>query len=215
MFFAYFTAVLSVLLGLLLGDWGLKLFGLTTETPAGIGVAKAWQASVIVIGILVTTRLCGEDFASLHLRKGRLLLGLSLGFIGAAVCVALSLQQPDVKAFGLSRFILLIPWMLLFVVPNAFMEELFFRGLFLGRYEPLMGKWLAILSTALAFTAAHMQASYTQVMGMLGFLVVLFVFAIAWGWLMQKTGSLWGSVLFHVGADTVIILAVFKAFGAV
>ena len=32
---------------------------------------------------------------------------------------------------------------------------------------------------------------------------------------MQKTGSLWGSVLFHAGADLLIILPIFSNFGAV
>jgi uncharacterized protein len=91
------------------------------------------------------------------------------------------------------------------------MEELVFRGLFLGRYEPLLGKWLTILSTALVFTLAHAQVSYTTPVG---FLVVLFGLAIAWGWLMHKTGSLWGSALFHAGADLLIILPIFSSLGA-
>ena len=67
-------------------------------------------------------------------------------------------------------------------------------------------KWLAIFSTALVFTLAHVQVSYTTPVG---FLVVLLVLAIAWGWLMRKTGSLWGSALFHAGADLLIILPIF------
>jgi hypothetical protein len=144
--------------------------------------------------------------------KGRLMLGLSVGLITAAALLVLFMLQPAVRALGTARLMSLAPWMLLFVAANAFMEELLFRGLFLGRYEPLIGKWLAILSTALAFTLAHMQATYAA--NVWGFLLVLFGFSIAWGWLMQKTGSLWGSVLFHAGADLLIILPVFSSFGA-
>lgn len=213
-FFAYFTAVLGLSLGFFFGDWGLRLFGLTTQTPAGIAIAKFSQASLIVIGVLATARLCGEDLASLHIRKGRhLTLGLSVGLAGAAACVVLTLQQPAIRALGTAKLVSLIPWILLFVVSNGFMEELVFRGLFLGRYEPLLGKWLAIVSTALAFTLAHMQVTYTA--DLLGFLLVLFGLSIAWGWLMQKTGSLWGSALFHAGADLLIILPIFSNFGAV
>jgi membrane protease YdiL (CAAX protease family) len=46
------------------------------------------------------------------------------------------------------------------------------------------------------------------------FLVVLFGLAIAWGWLMHRTGSLWGSALFHAGADLLIILPIFSSLGA-
>jgi len=211
-FFAYFTAVLGLTLGFFFADKGLKLFGLTTQTPIGIAVAKFVQASLIVIGILAVARLCGEDLASLYIRKGRLVLGLSVGLIAAVACLVLTLQQPAIRALGTARFMLLAPWILLFVVPNAFMEELLFRGLFLGPYEPLIGKWLAILSTALVFTLAHMQVTYAP--NLWNFLLVTFGFSIAWGWLMQKTGSLWGSALFHAGADLLIILPVFSSFGA-
>jgi membrane protease YdiL (CAAX protease family) len=212
-FFAYFTAVLGVSLGFFFADRGLKLLGLTTQTPMGVAVARFLQASLIVIGILAVAKLCGEDLASLYIRKGRLLLGLSVGVIGAAACLVLTLLQPAIRALGTARLILWAPWILLFAVSGAFMEELLFRGLFLGRYEPLIGKWLTILSTAFAFTLAHMQVTYAP-NGLWKFLLVLFGFSIAWGWLMQKTESLWGSVLFHAGADFLIILPVFSSFGA-
>ena len=211
-FFAYFTAVLGLSLGFFFADRGLELFGLTTQTPIGIAVAKFLQASLIVIGILAVARLCGEDLASLYLRKGRLMLGLSVGLITAAALLVLSMLQPAVRALGTAKLVSLAPWILLFVVSNAFMEELLFRGLFLGRYEPLIGKWLTILSTALAFTLAHMQVTYAPKLWV--FLLVTLGFSIAWGWLMQKTGSLWGSVLFHAGADLLIILPIFSSFGA-
>ncbi len=212
-FFAYFTAVLGLSLGFFFADGGLKLFGLTTQTPIGIAMAKFLQASLIVIGILAVARLCGEDLASLYIRKGRLILGLSVGLITAAACSVLTLLQPPVRDLGTARLMSLAPWILLFVVSNAFMEELLFRGLFLGRYEAQMGKWLAILSTALAFTLAHMQVNYAP--NLWGFLLVTLGFSIAWGWLMQKTGSLWGSALFHAGADLLIILPIFSSLGAV
>jgi membrane protease YdiL (CAAX protease family) len=211
-FFAYFAAVFGSSLGFFLADPGLKLLGLTTHTPTGVAVARFLQSSLIVIGILAVAKFCGEDFASLYIRKGRLLLGLGVGLIAAAGCLILTLLQPAVRALGTARLISWAPWILLFSVSGAFMEELLFRGLFLGRYEPLIGKWLSILSTALVFTLAHVQVSYRTPVG---FLVVLFGLAIAWAWLMHKAGSLWGSALFHAGADFLIVLPVFISFGAV
>jgi uncharacterized protein len=212
-FFAYFTAILGLSLGFFLADPGLRLLRLTTHTPTGIAVAKFLQASLVVVGILAVARLCGENPASLYIRRGRLILGLSAGLTTAAACLVLTVLQPAVRALGTAKLLSLAPWVVLFVVSNAFMEELLFRGLFLGRYEPLIGKWLAVLSTALAFTLAHMQVNYAP--NMWGFLLVTFGFAIAWAWLMQKTGSLWGSVLFHAGADALIILPIFTSLGAV
>jgi membrane protease YdiL (CAAX protease family) len=211
-FFAYFTAVVGLSLGFFLADRGLELLGLTTRTPMGVAVAKFLQASLIVIGILVVAKLSGQNLASLYIRRGRLILGLGVGLLAAAALVVLSMRQPAVMALGTAKLISLAPWIALFVLSNAFMEELLFRGLFLGRYEPLIGKWLAILSTALAFTLAHMQATYAP--DMLFFLLVTFGFAIAWALLMQTTKSLWGSVLFHAGADLLIIVPIFASLGA-
>lgn len=211
-FFAYFTAVLAPSLGYFFADWGLRLFGLTTHTPAGVAVAKFSQAFLIIVGILVTAKLCRENLASLYIRKGRLILGLGVGLIAFAACAILAFQQPAIRDLGMVKLLPLLPWILLFVTSNALMEELLFRGLFLGRYEPLVGKWLAILSTALAFALAHMQVSYAP--DIVGFLIVTFVLAIAWGWLMHKTGSVWGSALFHAGADLLIILPIFRTLGA-
>ena len=211
-FFAYFAAVLGPSLGFFFGDWGLRLFCLTIHIPAGIAVTKFSQALLTVIGILAIARLGGENLASLYIRKGRLILGLSVGLIAFATCAVLAFQQPAIKGLGMAKLAPMMPWILLFVASNALMEELVFRGLFLGRYEPLVGKWLAILSTALAFALAYMQVSYAP--DIVGFIAVTLVLAVAWGWLMHKTGSLWGSALFHAGADLLIILPIFRTLGA-
>jgi membrane protease YdiL (CAAX protease family) len=179
----------------------------------GIAMAKFLQASLIVIGILAVTLLGGQNLGSLYIRRGRLLLGLSVGSITAIALVFLALRQPAVMAMGTAKLISLAPWIALFVLSNAFVEEILFRGLFLGRYEKLIGKWPAILSTGLAFTLAHVQVRYAPDMPV--FLLVTFAFSIAWAWLMQKTGSIWGSVLFHAGADVLIIVPIFAGLGAV
>lgn len=212
-FFAYFTAVFSLSLSFFLSDWVPRLLGLEMQTPEGIAAAKFSSASLIVIGVLVTARLCGEDSGSLYIRKGRLGVSVSVGAVGAAVCLLLALRQPAVTSIGPSKLASLAPWILLFVVANGFMEELLFRGLFLGRYQRLIGAWPAIISTALSFTLAHMQVKYAP--ELIAFLVVLLGLSIAWGWLMQRTESLWGSALFHAGADLMIILPIFVSLGAV
>jgi membrane protease YdiL (CAAX protease family) len=80
---------------------------------------------------------------------------------------------------------------------------------FLKRYEPFLGKGLANLLTAIVFTLAHVQVTY--VADVLQFLVIVFPLALTWGYLMQRTDSLWGSVLFHAGADCMIVFGIFAS----
>jgi len=217
-FFAWFAALVGLTLGYYLGDPLLARLHLTTNTPTGVAVAKALQASLIVLGIIVTAKLFGETLGSLYIRKGRLLLGMGIGFVGCAVFVGLTFIpggpffRPATMAGGVSKLLPLVPWVLLFVLSNAFMEELLFRGLLIGRYESLVGKWPALLATAIPFALAHMQVNYTAQVA--GFVAFVFVLGLMWGWLMQKSQSLWGSVLFHAGADVAIILPIFQSLGA-
>jgi membrane protease YdiL (CAAX protease family) len=217
-FFAWLAAVVGLSLGFYLSDPLLERLHLTTNTPEGAAIAKLLQASLIVLGVIVTANLFGESLGSLCIRRGRLLLGVGIGLVGCAVFVGLTFVpggpffQPATTAGGASRLLPLVPWVLLFVLSNAFMEELLFRGLLIGRYEPLIGKWLALLATAIPFALAHVQVNYTSQVA--GFVAFVFVLGLIWGWLMQKSRSIWGSMLFHAGADVAVILPIFQSLGA-
>jgi len=58
------------------------------------------------------------------------------------------------------------------------------------------------------FTLIHLGVSYTP--GQYVFLAVVFPLALLWGWITQKTNSLWGAILFHAGMDIPIILGIFS-----
>jgi len=88
------------------------------------------------------------------------------------------------------------------------MEEILFRGLFLRKLEPFFGRFLSNLLIAFVFTVLHRAASYT--VDQMAFLAILFPLALAWGYVMQKTDSVWGSILFHAGMDIPIILGIFS-----
>jgi membrane protease YdiL (CAAX protease family) len=105
------------------------------------------------------------------------------------------------------------PWILVFIFANAFMEELHFRGLLLRPFEDRLGGRGANLCIALFFTLVHAPVQYVP--NIVPFLVVLFTLAWTWGFIIQRTEALWGAVLFHAGADLMIILGIFKTYGAV
>jgi membrane protease YdiL (CAAX protease family) len=61
---------------------------------------------------------------------------------------------------------------------------------------------------AVVFTLSHTGVQYTP--DVLMFLASLPPLALAWGYVMQKTNTLWGSVLFHAGMDIPIMLGIFS-----
>jgi membrane protease YdiL (CAAX protease family) len=89
------------------------------------------------------------------------------------------------------------------------MEELLYRGIFLKRYEPFLGKGLSAILTAVVFTLMHTQVTYAA--QMIQFLVIVLVLSLIWGILIQKTESLWGAVLFHAAADCLVIFGVYTS----
>lgn len=210
-FFAFFIAGISLLISWLFSGKFLALFGLETDTPNGIAFAKLFESILIVAPILILTKLSGVDFGEIFLKKGRLALGLVVGIVSFLILSALAILQVIGGGVALDKVIPWTPWILIFVLSNGFMEELLFRGLFLKKLAKFFKPWISNLLIALIFTIAHTQVTYTPDLPI--FLVVLFLLALAWGYLMQKTDSIWGSALFHAGADMLIIIGIFANFG--
>jgi len=209
---AFFSASLAFLVAWWTSSPLMHWLGLTTDSVAGVAVAKLLDALPVVATVLVVSRLSGFKPADLYLQKGKLKRGLMVGLISFAAFTVLFLLQAKLQKVGVDRLLAYAPWTLLFVFSNAFMEELHFRGLLLKPCERLLGPHSANVCIALFFTLTHAPVQYTP--DILGFLAMLFVLALAWGYVIQKTEALWGAVLFHAGADLMIIIGIYKTYGA-
>ena len=62
----------------------------------------------------------------------------------------------------LAKFLSLTPALLVLVLLNGPREELWFRGLFLKKYEPLLGRRMSNLLQAPIFALAHYNHEYAQ-----------------------------------------------------
>ena len=207
--YAFFVAGAAVLLSGLFADDLLRLAGLTVTTPQGIAVAKFSESILRVVPILALMPIVGFDWRSMYLNKGRIGIWLTVG-IAAFIIFPIIAYLPLAGQEGvLSKLLSLSPWILLFVLSNAFMEELLFRGLLLKRFEPFLGKGLSNFLTAIVFTLIHTQVTYAP--QMLQFLLIILTLSLVWGYLIQKTESLWGAVLFHAAGDCLIIFAAYAS----
>lgn len=209
--FAFFTASAAFLVAWLLAGPLMALVNLSPDTMAGLAVTKFADAFLIVAPVILLMKASGRGLDSLYLKKGNLKLGLLIGGITFLAFAVLFLLQAKDRGIGMKQIAAWAPWILVFVFSNAFMEELHFRGLFLGRLEPFLGRGFANLAVAVMFTIVHAPVEYTP--DIVPFLAVLFILALAWGAVIQKTESLWGSVLFHAGADLIVIVGILQTFG--
>jgi len=208
-FYVLFVAGTAVLVSSLWHMDLTRLFGFPSDSPQGISLAIFFQSLLRVLVVLILMAAIGADWRSMYLRKGNLRLGLAVGISGFLVLAASAFIPLASQAGMANTLVTLLPWILIFVLSNGFAEELLFRGLLLKRYEPFLGKGLSNLLAAVVFTLLHSPVTYVP--DLIPFLLGTFVLALIWGALMQKSDSLWGSALFHAGADCIIIFGVFAS----
>jgi membrane protease YdiL (CAAX protease family) len=208
-FYVLFVAGMAVLVSTLWHMDLTRLFGFPSDSPQGISMAIFFQSLLRVMVVLILMAVIGAEWRSMYLRKGNLRLGLAVGISGFLVLAAIAFIPMASQAGMANKLVKLLPWILIFVLSNGFAEELLFRGLLLKRYEPFLGKGLSNLLVAAVFTLLHFPVTYVPDLTL--FLLGTFLLALVWGILMQKTEGIWGSALFHAGADCIIIFGVFAS----
>jgi hypothetical protein len=202
--YAFFMAsavwfITSLLGGL--GNLALRLTGVSDATPMGTAVGKLGEVAGTVAILLILNRLAGWDLASVYLKRGNLKWALIVGSLvvvnfGTAALMASTGQVGSPELLGQ-----LLTWGLVFSLANGFMEELWFRGIFLGKLEPLIGRIGAVVLTALLFSAMHAGALYMSPAALWVFLINLVTHGLAMGYLVFKMDNLWGASLYHAGCD--------------
>jgi membrane protease YdiL (CAAX protease family) len=207
-FCSFIVVSVSFVLMWLLDDFPRRWLGFDPKEPSGRAVIKVTDAVILLLTVVVLGKLFKIDFDSIYLRKGtRPYLGVAIGFAGFALMAGFAIVEAHSMGITNGSILGWLPWILSFVLANGFFEELMSRGLFLRKFEPLLGARLANLLTGFVFAVGHAGITYSE--DVLAFVAITFVFALIWGYLMQKTGSLWGSALFHAGADTLIMIGIF------
>ena len=194
--------------------FSVESLGISVDSPRGIAFAKLFDSAVIVSVLIVFLKAAKFNLGSIYISRGKLITGLIIGLVTFAAMALLVIAGPgnENSAEVISSY---LPWILIFIFSNAFMEELLFRGIFLKRMNALIGAPAAILVTSLVFALTHMQVSYQSPSEIAGFVAVVFFLALIWAAAMHKTDSIIASTLFHAGADLVIIIDVYYSMGAI
>jgi membrane protease YdiL (CAAX protease family) len=111
-----------------------------------LAVDKFSQFLHIVPAILFLTLLAGDDQNSIFLQWGKwkpaFLIGLVVFLIFGAIAIFTSILPSGL----LASLPAAISWLFIFICSKAIMEELWFRGIFLRKYEELIGRQTATIS---------------------------------------------------------------------
>jgi membrane protease YdiL (CAAX protease family) len=185
--------------------WNLK-----SDTANGFALSKLSDSVIISAVLILSFIIGGYKLKSIYLAKGRLINGLIIGAIIFAVFGYLAINNPQAKmepGFLRKNFV----WILIFVFANSFMEELLFRGIFLEKLNCYFKPVWSIILTSICFAAPHLTVNYSP--NVLFFSGIVFVLGMMCGYAMHYTRSLIAPVLIHAGADLMIIVPVFAAYG--
>jgi membrane protease YdiL (CAAX protease family) len=202
--YAFFVATLAFFVTSLtaeIRDELLRATNVPADTPPYLALTKVLESMLITSSILLLMVLWGRDLGFLYIRKGRLGLGLFVGLSLLTINTATGIVTGAALGQAGDALIARLPWALLFSLANGMMEEVWFRGLFLRRFAEVIGVAGSIIVTSIVFTVSHAAASYMNPIEAVLFQMILLPMSLLLAYLIVRTDSVWGSVLYHTGSD--------------
>jgi membrane protease YdiL (CAAX protease family) len=167
---------------------------------------------LIVIPLLFTLiARGGVKHEDIYLSLGDYKKVISITFWGTFVFTVLCLMLYPwfIRSSTLNPilFLELLPIFLLYATSNAFIEEVFFRGITLHFMSERTSFWFANVSQSLLFAAIHYINPITS--NPWPFVILTFFLGLLWGYLTRKTRSLIPAIGLHVIADVFVAISLF------
>ena len=209
-FFAFFIASFAI------NAQALSAYVNIPTTPINsLVMSMLFSTVLVVIPIIVLSLISGDHLPTIFLQKGNLKHGIIIGLIAfftfAIASIPIATYMFNGQNLSIDRVAPWMPGILIIVILNGIREELLYRGLFLKKYESVFGPIVSNILQALIFSLSHTvagrgTATYTSFT--IAFVIITFLLGLALGYLMRRTDSLLGSVLFHAGSDIPIFLGI-------
>ncbi len=176
-------------------------YGLARNVWSGL----AWALLAVLVAI-VYHRLCPDAGMRILTRPGWTALGLGLGGSLLFLAVAFLLPGPLIGREGVPLLSLSGGAGLSYGIANATSaigQEIQFRGVLLSALEREQPARVAVLTQAAIFSLAHVVVAGPAA----DLIPVVLVLGLLWGWMTQRSGSLWPAALGHVVADLFLLTA--------
>lgn len=175
------------------------------------------SVTLVAFPLVALTLASGGRLHDVYVSWGRIRAGLALGVAGFLLFALTSIPAATYLFGGqnlsIERALGWMPSVLVCVLSNGVREEILYRGIFLRKYEALLGSTGANVVQAVIFSLSHIVAgrgiiAYTPYTAVL--VVLTFLLGLAWGRLTQRTDSMLGSIIFHAGTDIPVFLGIFS-----
>lgn len=209
--FAFFIASLGTPISALCDSWVRTIFGwlaLTIDTSKGLAIEKICEMLIKSLPIIALVKLSGADMGSIFLKHGNLKLGLGVGALMFFFLAPSSFMFAAQRFTSMDTLLAAVIWGLVFSIANGFMEELWLRGLFLKRFEPMLGMHGSVWVTSIIFALMHGMAYYFMPAVLPFFVINTLALGLGCGYLMMKSDNIWGATVIHTASDFFLFVAV-------
>jgi len=207
---ALFVAAAAMLI-MVIGPFNWLVTGEDESVVEAVQDKSAQFLSVVPV-ILVLTWATRRPWGDIYVQKGRPKRWLAVGgpwLVASAIIISVLALESGIDSADLLSA---APWIVMFAALNAFMEELWFRGVFLKPYSTAMGGKQAIVVTAVVFAAAHIGATYTSsIAEHLTLLIAAASIGVVGAWAMRWADALWLSLLLHMGLDLIVVFGLVES----
>jgi len=183
-----------------------------TSNGAVLAFALAVSAPFVLalLGLVVhLSRVPLRDYLALKLPRWRDvwrgIAALAAVLLGTGLLAAATGQQPPgfmADTFTSARDAGMLPLLLVsFVILGPLQEELLFRGFFFRGFAPALGKWPAIVLTALVWALSHAQYEWF-------FVGEIFALGLVFGWVRARSGSTPLTIALHAAVNGMALVEV-------
>ena len=176
------------------------------------GMAYSMVISTIMISapVIIGWLFSNRRLATIYIQGSNKIWGLVVGVVGLLLFGGLGILQAQDQGMAFRAIGVAIPMALVFSLANAFREELVYRAVFLNGFQTNIGTLAAIIVTTLVFVLAHIEVNYDTA-SLVVFTIFLVIIGVVGSLIMTKTRSLIGAVLFHMGANVLLILGLLSS----
>lgn len=209
--FALFIASVAVPFTAIFDPWiraVLNWFAVTTDTSQGLAIEKVCETILKVVPFLALVKLSGADLASVFVKRGNWRLGAGIGLLVFFFLAPAAFMLAVQRFSSVDTLVAAVVWGMVFSLANSFMEELWLRGIFLKRFEPVLGVHASVWVTSIIFALMHGMAFYFMPAGVPFFVINTLALGLACGYLMVKSDNIWGAVIIHAASDSFLFVAV-------